>query len=167
MWACHCSVRRPPYHSRVPLPSPCWTLCTGTALSSRRTSCSAAPEPTRLPPVLGASHVFPYPLSTDPGAAPLPSEALATHTLWSSSTAPTLLSSPLFFLMSASRPYITVLICFDVSTHQNVNPLRQEIVCVLVTVVPCYLEQNMCSVNIYGLNGHISVQSWLQNLIYS
>ena len=60
--------------------------------------------------------------------------------------------------MSASRPYITVLICFDVSSHQNVNPLRRE-GCVLVTVVPCYLEQNMCSVNIYGLNGYISVQS--------
>lgn len=129
VWVC---LQGFPLHDSERLsPGPCYTLCTGTALSSRLTSCSAALEPTRLPPVPGALHVPASLLSTDPGMAPLPSEASATHTGQSSSTSLLLSCSFFFFsLTSASRPYATVLICFDVPSHRNVSPLRWEVVCV-------------------------------------
>lgn len=101
VWVC---LQGFPLHDSERLsPGPCYTLCTGTALSSRLTSCSAALEPTRLPPVPGALHVPASLLSTDPGMAPLPSEASATHTGQSSSTS-LLLSCSFFFFPSRLHP---------------------------------------------------------------
>ena len=110
-----------PLHDSESLsPGPCYSLCTGTALSSRLTSCSAALEPTRLPPVLGLRTC---PLLSSPRTLgwllfhqrPLP------PTLGKAAAPPCFSLFPfgVFFLRSVSRPCITVLICFDVSSHQK------------------------------------------------
>lgn len=116
VWVC---LQGFPLHDSERLsPGPCYTLCTGTALSSRLTSCSAALEPTRLPPVPGALHVPASLLSTDPGMAPLPSEASATHTGQSSSTS-LLLSCSFFFFF----PHVCIqTLCYSIDLLRCPQP---------------------------------------------
>lgn len=110
----------------------------------------------------GALHVPASLPSTDPGTAPLPSEASATHTGQSSST---------FLLLSCSffSPHVCIqTLCYSIDLLRCPQPSECQPSetggCAFKSLLPGCLEQNMCSVNIYGLNGYISVspdcKSW-------